>query len=84
MNEWSFVTAQPEGEIVSMDGKLPRKEITVQEICKHDGWEIEHASFDQEAPYYWRLILSRPLTTTTRTVAPMGVFIGPAQEVAQW
>lgn len=60
MNEWSFVTAHVDGVILTMDGRM--RDDTVQNICKTEGWEIEHSAFDNLAPpVVWRLILSRPM-----------------------
>jgi hypothetical protein len=59
--EWSFVTATTDGRIISMDGFTPNVEVYVQDVCKTDGWDVEHANFDSEPPTFWQLILSRPL-----------------------
>lgn len=81
MNEWCFITATPDGRIVSMDGAVFDGNNTIQGFCQVTNWEIEHAAFDSvsgDEPAYWRLILSRPYTLSTRTPSEPAAFVGVA------
>lgn len=66
MNEWSFISATMDGDIISRDGFIPKQSTTVRDICTGEGWDIEHAALDTSEPYYWRLILSRPFSSAHR------------------
>lgn len=82
INEWSFVSAHADGQIISIDGKAPLKEIKVRDLCTGEGWNIEHASTDAGETYcFWRLILSRPFGHDTDAVARrLDQYIGLSQE----
>ena len=77
--EWSFVTAQADGTILTMDGNMPKEPVTVKQICMAEGWEPDHAAYDTDM-HYWRLILSRPLQPMmpTRGHLDDAVMIGAA------
>ena len=77
--EWAFATAHTDGTLISMDGSPALVEMTVQTICKYQGWEIEHAVYDHKVAH-WQIILSRPLQPMmpTRGHLDDAVMIGAA------
>ena len=81
MNEWSFITAHPNGEIISIDGKVQETTLKVRDLCTGEGWDIDHAAIDSGPDYaLWRLILSRPFAQARPTASNLddAVMIGAA------